>query len=95
MNRFDKNTTVDLNIYQTYTSQPNSNKKVDLDLMLDVPVNQIIRYKPSFLEKVTIFWVQYLALLIPSLFINYYIILGSGFERKIIPSSIRSDIKHA
>jgi len=33
--------------------------------------------------------------LIPALYVNYFLILGSGFKRKIIPSLVRSEIKHA
>jgi hypothetical protein len=94
--RFNQNTTVDYTVHNTYlTTTQQSESHVEIDLLLDVPVNQVIRYQPSFLEKTTTFWIQYLALLIPALYVNYYLILGNGFQLNIIQSTVRSEIKQA
>jgi len=87
---------VNYNIFQTFQSAPQAgSNEVEIDLLLNVPVSQQIRYKPSFLENTSEFWIQYLALLIPAFYVNYYLILGAGFKRKIIPSFVWSEIKQA
>jgi len=96
MKRFEKNTTALYNVHQTYvtTASPGgSNGRVDISLLVDVPVNQQIRYSPSFLEKMIELWIQYLALLIPSYLIIYVSILGFGFRSKILDSKTWSEVR--
>jgi len=66
-----------------------------MNLLMDIPVNQEIRYTPSFLELAANFWIQYLALLIPSYFIIYELILGNAFRTRILDSRISSEIAHS
>ena len=55
---------------------------------MDVPVAQHIKYNPSFLEQSIEIWIQYLALLIPSLYIIYEVILGNAFRKNVLNSKI-------
>ena len=71
------------------TQSPEANGKyeathVELDLIMDVPIHQPIKYSPNFLEKSNTLWYQFLALFIPSYFIIFKIILGGAFRRKIL-----------
>lgn len=60
---------------------------------MDIPINQQIRYTPSKIELFNNLWVQYVALLIPSVYIIYEIILGNSFRHKVLSSVVKSDIK--
>jgi len=101
MQKFDLNTTAEYNVQTSYVTTTNNaaassaSEEVEIDLLIDIPVNQQIRYRPSFLEKGSQFWTQYIALLIPSLYVIYEVILGGSFKRKILSSRVSSDIKHA
>jgi len=100
MQKFSMNTTAEYNVQSEYVTTPNKEaastgpEEIELDLLIDIPVNQQIRYRPSFLEKGSQFWTQYIALLIPSLYVIYDVILGGSFKRKILSSRVSSDIKH-
>ena len=63
-------------------------------MILDVPTNQQIKYNPEFLEKFIEFWTQYIALLIPAVYIIYDKILGNAFRKKILDSKVWSELKH-
>ena len=101
MQKFSLNTTAEYNVQTSYVttsalaSDPATSEEIEIDLLIDIPVNQQIRYRPSFLEKASQFWTQYVALLIPSLYIIYDVILGGSFKRKILGSRVSSEIKHA
>lgn len=98
MDRFNKNTTVEWRVnskYLTTASSAAPTSDVKVNLLIDVPVSQSIRYSPSFLEKMSQLWIQYVALLIPSLYVIYFTILGGAFERKILQSRVQSEIKHS
>ena len=38
-------------------------------------------------------WIQYIALLIPSLFVIYYLILGFAFQNKVLDAQLTNEIK--
>jgi len=103
MQKFSLNTTAEYKVQTAYITTPaggrsaedDSSEEIELDLLIDIPVNQQVRYKPSFLEKASQFWTQYVALLVPSLYIIYEVILGGGFRRKILSSRVSSEIKRA
>jgi len=111
MQKYNLNTTAEYNVQSSYVTTTNAgvgldldspfigaraaSEEIEIDLLIDIPVNQQIRYRPSFLEKGSQFWTQYIALLIPSLFVIYDVILGGSFKRKILSSRVSSDIKHA
>jgi hypothetical protein len=44
---------------------------IEIQLDISVPAEQEIFYEPSILESIKIAWIQYVALLIPSLYIIY------------------------
>ena len=98
MQKFSLNTPAEYNVQTAYITTPaagSATEEIELDLLIDIPVNQQVRYKPSFLEKASQFWTQYVALLVPSLYIIYDVILGGGFRRKILASRVSSEIKRA
>jgi len=64
-------------------------------MIMDIPPNQQIKYNPEFIEKFVALWTQYIALLIPAVFIIYDMILGNAFRNKILNSKIWSELKHA
>lgn len=78
----------------TKSPSDQSNTRVELNLHMDVPVHQQIRYAQNFLEKANAFWYQVLALVIPSYFIIIELILGGAFRRRILNSVEWSEIKH-
>ena len=95
MNKYNLNTTTEYNIQTQYITKSESNsaaEEIEIDLMMDIPLNQEIRYTPSFLELAANFWVQYIALLIPSFYIIYQTILGNAFRVKILDSKVSSEI---
>ena len=98
MHKYNLNTTAEYNVESSYVTTPNrdgskGNEEVEIDLLIDIPVNQQIRYRPSVMEKGSQFWTQYIFLLIPSLYFIYETILGYSFKRRILASKISSDIK--
>ena len=62
---------------------------------MDIPVNQEIRYTPNMLDLFTTLWIQYVSLLLLTVYVIYERILGSGFREKVLSSTIRSEIKRA
>jgi hypothetical protein len=79
------NTTCDFNVHQKYvTSAPSETNSVEIDLLMDIPVNQVIKYTPSFLEKATQAWTQFLAIGVVSYFVIIYLFLGTAFESSIL-----------
>jgi len=101
MQKFSKNTTADFNVQSTYITTSSLNgaigetELVELKMLIDVPVLQQIRFSPTFLQKASQCWTQYMALLIPSVYIFYEVILGGAFKRKILNSKIWSEIKRS
>lgn len=63
--------------------------KVSMDVV--VPINQRVLYIPGVLETLKFAWVQYLALLIPSLLI-FYGVSGFIFRYQIVETSVTSDL---
>lgn len=45
------------------------------------------------IERLKISWVQYLALLIPSLYIIYSLILGFSFKNKVLDAQMKNEIQ--
>lgn len=88
------NTTVEYHVHNSYLSMASEAKRVEVEMLLDVPSNQKIRYGPSFIEKSILFLVQYLAMLLVSLWFFYWSILGEAFKRSILPSRVVSEIMH-
>jgi len=95
MGKFTKNATVDYEVDATYisTSASNAEEEVKIDLLMDIPVNQQIRYTPNILDLYTTLWIQYISLLILTAYVIYVRILGSGFTEKVLSSTVRSEIK--
>lgn len=63
-----------------------------LDIKVHVPLSQEIKYRPGVMETLKFAWVQYIMLLIPSLFITWKF-LTFLFESKILESLKVSDLK--
>lgn len=97
MQKFYKNATVDYEVDATYisTSSSNTEEEVKIDLLMDIPVNQQIRYTPNILDLFTTLWIQYVSLLCLTAYVIYVRILGSGFAEKVLSSTVRSEIKRA
>lgn len=102
MQKYNLNTTTDYNVKNTYITSPPGQYPVDdakfedieINMLIDIPSNQQIKYSPTFLEKSLQFFIQYLALLIPSAYIIIDLILGGGFRRKILRAREFSEIKN-
>ena len=54
---------------------------------------QEIVYVPTTLESLKIAWIQYIALLIPSLYIIYYLILGFAFKNKVLDAQVKNEFQ--
>jgi hypothetical protein len=95
MAKFTKNATVDYEVAATYisTSSSSEEEEVKIDLLMDIPVNQQIKYTPKILDLFTTLWIQYISLLILTSYVIYVRILGSGFTEKVLSSTVRSEIK--
>ena len=63
--------------------------------MMDIPPNQVIKYTPSFLEKATQAWTQFLAIGVVSWFIIVYCFLGNAYERSILHTQEWSEYTQA
>ena len=61
--------------------------------MIDVkiPNGQKVLYIPGSLETIKFAWIQYLSLVIPSLYI-FYALCGFIFRHQIIETSVTSDL---
>ena len=57
-------------------------------------MHQRIKYSQGFLEKANTLWYQFLALLIPSYFIIFEMILGGAFRRRILSSVEWSEVAY-
>lgn len=68
----------------------NPNKTV-LQVFAHVPKSQEVRYVPGILETLKFAWVQYLALLVPSLMFFRWV-TGFLFRYQIVESGVTSDI---
>ena len=55
-----------------------------MELDIRVPSLQQIVYVPGVLESLKIAWIQYLALLIPCLWVIYKLILGFAFKARVL-----------
>ena len=100
MQKFSKNTTAEFKVQSTYITTSSNNgadqtELVEIRMLIDVPVLQQIRYSPTFLQKASQCFTQYMALLIPSVFFFYEILLGGALKRKILSSKVWSEIKRA
>ena len=62
---------------------------------MDVPQNLKILYRPDSADLIVKFLMQYIAVLIPSLYLFYDLMLGWGFRRNILKSKVISEIKSA
>ena len=100
MQKFSKNTTAEFKVQSTYITTSSNNgvdqsELVEIRMLIDVPVLQQIRYSPTFLQKASQCWTQYMALLIPSVFFFYELLMGGALKRKILNSKVWSEIKRA
>ena len=76
-----------------YLIQPIGNPyKTVIQIYAHVPVQQEVKYVPGILETLKFAWVQFLALLVPSLLIFRWI-SGFLFRYEIIETNITSDLK--
>lgn len=74
-------------------SSKTTDQEVEIDLLIDIPQSMKIRYKPDSADLTVKFLMQYIALLIPSIYICYEIILGWGFRRNLLKTKTVSEIK--
>ena len=78
-------TFIDLNIYNQQVEIPQaSDKKATINLQMKVPEYQQILYTPNILYSLVELWVQYLAILIPVIYVLYYSCLNFAFNRQIL-----------
>lgn len=63
-----------------------------LELKIHVPLSQEIKYRPGVMETLKFAWVEYVMLLIPSLWITWQF-LSFLFESKILEALKVSDLK--
>ena len=66
---------------------------MNLEMTIFVPFMQEIVFIPTVLESLKRAWIQYIAFIIPIMFVVYHIILGQAFKSKILNAGIRNDIK--
>ena len=67
--------------------------KIEIQFDISIPAQQEIIYEPTVLESIKIAWIQYVSLLIPSLYIIYYLIIGFALKNKVFESQVRNDIR--
>jgi hypothetical protein len=58
---------------------------------MGVPIHQELKYIPGVLETLKFAWIQYLALLIPSLIV-YWILIGFILRYQFVETSVTSDL---
>ena len=81
-----------LDFEYNYVVQPlGSPSKTTIQLDMAVPINQEVSYIPGVLETLKFAWIQYLALLIPSLFV-YWLVLGFILRYQMVETSVTSDL---
>ena len=64
-----------------------------LDITVNIPVSQQIKYRPGVMETIKFGWVQYIFIMIPSVLIAFSFI-GYMFESKLLDAIMVSDLKH-
>lgn len=62
-----------------------------MQISANIPQSQEVKYIPGVLETLKFAWVQYLALLVPSLMI-FRCLSGFLFKYQIVEASISSDL---
>ena len=60
--------------------------------MIKVPSMQEINYVPTTIESLKMAWIQYIALLIPSLYAIYWLIIGFAFKNKVLDAQVKNEI---
>ena len=74
--------------------QPYGNvDKVVLDLSVKIPRTQRVRYVPSILETLKHAWIQYLAILLPAIWI-FQEFIGFLFRYKILEANVVADLNN-
>ena len=69
-----------------------SKNSVEITFVIKVPSMQEINYVPTTLESLKIAWIQYIALLIPSLYVIYWLIIGFAFKNKVLDARVKNEI---
>ena len=81
-----------LNFDYKYLIQPlGTANSSTIKISAEVPIGQRVVYIPGVLETLKFAWVQYLALLIPCLWV-FYIVNGFVFRYQIVETSVSSDL---
>jgi hypothetical protein len=81
------------NDYQYFSLPSGNSNRIEIVMEIKIPLQQEFVYVPTVLESLKIAWIQYLAILIPSLYAIYYLILGFAFRNKVIDTQIKNDIR--
>eukprot|EP01016_Furgasonia_blochmanni_P045872 TRINITY_DN6529_c0_g1_i2.p1 TRINITY_DN6529_c0_g1~~TRINITY_DN6529_c0_g1_i2.p1 ORF type:complete len:233 (-),score=28.53 TRINITY_DN6529_c0_g1_i2:179-877(-) len=78
--------------YQTIVIPGNGGSNlVTIDIKLEIPVNQAVIYVPNILENLKFSWIQYLSLLIPSLYVVRHI-LRFAFRNRIFAAREKTNL---
>ncbi|CDW72528.1 UNKNOWN [Stylonychia lemnae] len=87
-----QNTTLEYRIENIHTI-PGTGNIVEIDLDMRIPSLQQLVYVPGVLESLKIAWIQYLALLIPCIWVIYQLILGFAFKNRVLATQTKSNIQ--
>jgi len=63
-----------------------SGTQTEVQIVFDirVPGAQEVLYTPIVMERLKEAWVQYVALMIPSVYVIYFLIVGFSFKSKVL-----------
>ncbi|TNV84409.1 hypothetical protein FGO68_gene16267 [Halteria grandinella] len=90
----DQNTTCHITEdYLAIVPASGTYKQVQISFMIKVPSMQEINYVPTTLESLKMAWIQYIALLIPSLYVIYWLIIGFAFKNKVLDAQVKNEIQ--
>jgi transmembrane protein 231 len=67
-----------------------SSNQVNVNMKIRIPSNQLVAYKPMFLEVMKFAWIQYLSLLLPVLWVIYQF-ARFVFRNQIFETSVTVD----
>lgn len=92
-----KNITVSFNIDNEFVvpsvSTNSSSDTFELDMHIVVPTMQPIVIISSMLDSLKQAWIQYVALLIPVMYVVWGIILRKAYLAKVLDATVRSEVR--
>lgn len=77
--------------YQHIVQPFASPHKTSIMIEVEIPTSQEVKYIPGVLQTLKFAWIQYLALVIPSMWV-FHRVCGFMFRHQILDSSVTSDL---